>query len=89
MDRLYSQPPEYAAQGAFEVINALQHLDDPALRVIALACAWRNVCAVLGLDPLDGHRIVERMERDCRYRQVNTLDAVRMYVENEMKSKFP
>jgi len=89
LDALYSQPPESAAQGAFEIINVLQQLGSPARQVIALACVWRTVCGVLGLDPLVALRVVERMERDCRYRQVNTLSAVRRYVEHELLPHFP
>jgi len=89
LDRLHSQPAESAAQGAFAVIDALQHLGSPASQAIALACAYRNVCAVLGLDPLEIQRIVERMERDCRYRHANTLSAVRAYAERELLAHFP
>ena len=29
------------------------------------------------------------MEQDCRYRQVNTLNAVRRYAERELKPHYP
>jgi len=89
LDSLYSQSPDSAARGAFVVIDALQRLGSPAQQVIALACAWRNICAVLGIDPLEAQRVVARMERDCRYRQVNTLNAVRKYTEGELLPHFP
>jgi len=89
LDRLHSQSADSAAQGAFEVINAMQGLESPASQVIALACAYRNTCAVMGIDPAEAQRVVERMERDCRYREVNTLSAVRKYVERELLPHFP
>jgi len=89
LDPLHSQTPESTAQGAFEVINAMQHLGSPAKQVIALACAYRNVCEVLGIDPLEAQRIVARMEQDCRYRLVNTLSAVRAYTARELLPHFP
>jgi len=89
LDPLHSQTPESAARGAFEVINAMQHLGSPARQMIALACAYRNVCEVLGIDPLEAQRIVARMEQDCRYRLVNTLSAIRTYAERELLPHFP
>jgi len=89
LDSLHSQPAHSAAQGAFAVIDALQHLGSPSAQVIALACASRNICAVLGLDLLEMQRIVERMEQDCRYRHVNTLNAVREYARGELLKHFP
>jgi len=89
LDSLHSQSPDSAARGAFAVIDALQRLGSPARQVIALACAYRNVCGVLGIDPLEVQRVVARMEQDCRYRQVNTLNAVRQYTEGELLPHFP
>jgi len=89
IDSLHSQSPESAARGAFEVINTLQRLGSPAKQVIALACAYRNICEVLEVDPQETLNIVWRMEQDCRYRQVNTLSAVRKYTEGELLPHFP
>ena len=56
--------------------------------MIGLACAFKNFCEVLSLDPMEVLRVVSRMEQDCRYRQVNTLNAVR-YAERELKPHYP
>lgn len=85
IDALHGRSPESAATGAYVVLDAVQNIQRPAEQVVALACAYKNVCNVLGLDPMEPLRIVERMERDCRFRQVNTLSAVRRYVENELR----
>ena len=60
------------------MIDSVQSLGHPADQVIGLACAFKNFCEVLGLDPMEVLRVVSRMEQDCRYRQVNTLNAVRL-----------
>ncbi len=89
IDALHSQTAESAATGAFVVLDAVQSLGSPARQVIGLACAMRNICDVLGLDPHEVFRVVSRMEQDCRFRQVNTLGAVRRYAEQEMKQLLP
>ncbi|WP_242893371.1 hypothetical protein [Stenotrophomonas maltophilia] len=89
IDGLHSRSAESAARGAFVVIDSVQSLGHPADQVIGLACAFKNFCEVLGLDPMEVLRIVSRMEQDCRYRQVNTLNAVRRYAERELKPHYP
>ena len=88
-DALHTRSPASAATGAFVVLDGVQNIEHPADQVVGLGCAFKNFCDVLGLDPGEVLRVVERMERDCRYRQVTTLSAVRRYVENELRPKFP
>ena len=89
IDALHSRTAERAATGAFVVIDAVQGLGHPADRVLGAACAFKNFCEVLELDPGEVLRIVSRMEQDCRFRQVNTLSAVRRYTENEIRRLLP
>ncbi len=88
-DALHSQTAESAANGAFVVLDAVQHLGSPARQLIGLGCAMRVICDTLSFDPNEIFRVVSRMEQDCRHRQVNTLSAVRKYAENEMRQLIP
>lgn len=88
IDALHSRSPEGAARGAFVVIDGVQRLGHPVDQVIALGCAYKNFCEVLGLDPMEVLRVVSRMEQDCRFRQVATLSAVRKYAERELLPHF-
>lgn len=82
-DRLYSQRPEAAAEGAIAAVNGVQNLP-PEAQVIGLATAFKHATDVLMLDRAQLLHAVERMEADCRFRNANTLDAVRRYIEGEL-----
>jgi hypothetical protein len=71
------------------VLDGLQNIEHPADQVIGLATAFKYVAAACGYDPLDLIVLIERMEIDCRFREVNTLDAVRQYAEQEIARKLP
>lgn len=86
-DRVTNTTPEALASGAFVVIDALQNIH-PAQQVLALAGAFKITAEVLHLDPRDVLRIVDRMERDCRFTNRNTLDAVHAYVDGEIRKRF-
>lgn len=68
-----------ASKGAFAAINGLQHVSDPAAQVIGAAAALRALAFSINTTPERCLRIVERMEQDCTYREVNTMSAVRKY----------
>jgi len=88
IDALHSQSAEAAANGAFVVLDAMQQVGHPAKQVIGLACAFKNICRVAGVEPNELFAIVDKMEADCRYRFVNTLSAVEKYAEHEIARKF-
>jgi hypothetical protein len=86
-DRVLSSSPSAAAEGAFEVINALQDLH-PARQVLALAAALKVTADVLQIDPRELLSVVERMQADCRFRNEETFNAIAAYVDGEIKRKF-
>ena len=77
-----------AASGAFEVLNGVQNIQHPADQLLGLACAFKAFAEVTGFKPAELFEVISRMERDCRFRNVNTLSAVRKYVEGEVKEKL-
>lgn len=79
--------PEAAALGAFKVINTLQDLH-PDQQVIALAAAFKVTADVLQIDPRWLLHVVERMQRDCTFRNEDTFNAVSAYVDGEIKRRF-
>ncbi|MBS7457670.1 hypothetical protein [Coralloluteibacterium stylophorae] len=83
-DRLFSRPATVAADGAMQVITALQWTE-PAAQVIACATALDSYCAELGLDPREVLSVVGRMKADCRFRHLRTFDAVAAFVRNEVR----
>lgn len=71
------------------VLNVLQDIEHPADQLIGLACAFKYVAEACGYEPTDLLSLIGRMEADCRFREVNTLSAVRKYAENEIAKKLP
>jgi hypothetical protein len=67
----------------------MQDIKHPADQLLGLACAFKTVADVCEFTPAEMFEVIARMERDCRFRQVNTLSAVRKYVEGEIKAKYP
>lgn len=88
-DSLFSRSAESAAQGAFEVLNIAQALPHPAEQLIALATAFKFMTEACGFEAAELYHVIDRMEADCRFRQVNTLNAVRAYCEHEINQKLP
>lgn len=86
---LYARSAEAASQGAMTVLNVLQDIEHPADQLIGLACAFKFVAAACEHAPTDLLMLIDRMEMDCRFREVNTLSAVRKYAENEIAKKLP
>ena len=86
-DRVLSSSPEAAAQGAFEVINALQDLH-PDRQVLALAAALKVTADVFEIDPRELLGIVSRMEAQARFDNQDFFSAVTLYVEGEIKRKY-
>jgi len=87
-DRVLSSSPEAAAQGAFEVVSALQDLHS-ARQVLALAAALKVTAEVLDIDPRELLSVVGRMEADARFNNQDYFSAVALYVEGEIKKKYP
>lgn len=86
-DKLFAQSPETAAAGAFQVINGVQRLPS-AQQAIGVATAYKQLCESIGIDPRELLYVVARMEADCRYRNVNTLSAVRKYIDRQVTEKL-
>lgn len=86
-DQVHSRSAQAAAQGAMQVLSFMQDVPHPADQVLGLACAFKNVAEGLGLSVTELLAQIDRMEADCRFRQVNTLAAVRAYVDGELKRK--
>ena len=89
VDALHSRSAKAASEGAFAVLNCTQTIMHPADQVLGLACAFKNMLETCGLSAAEVFALIDRMEADCRFRQVNTLAAVRRYCEGEIKAKFP
>ncbi len=86
---LYSRTAVAASQGAMTVLDGVQNIEHPADQLIGLACALKFLCEATGHTPAALMELVGAMERDCRYREVNTLSAVRKYAELEVAKKLP
>ena len=86
-DGLFSQSAASAAAGAFRVINGVQGLP-PAQQALGIATAYKQMCESIGIDPRELLYVVARMEADCRYRNANTLSAVRKYIDHQVKEKL-
>jgi len=86
-DRVLASSPTAAAEGAFEVITALQDLH-PARQVLALAAALKVIAEVLEIDPRELLSIVGRMQDDCHFRNEDTFSAVAAYAAGEIKQRF-
>lgn len=86
---IHSRSAGAAASGAFAVLNGVQTVQHPADQLIGLATAFKYMAAACGYEPLSLLTLVERMERDCRHREVNTLAAVQKYVDIEVARKLP
>ncbi len=69
-------------------INGVQAAEHPADQLIGLATAFKYMADACGYSPTQVIGLVERMEDDCRYREVNTLSAVEKYVTNEVARKL-
>ena len=85
-DCCLSASPVAAAQGAFEVITALQDLH-PARQVLALAAALKITADVFEIDPRELLGIVGRMQADAHFNNEDFFNAVSAYVEGEIKGK--
>lgn len=85
---LYSRSAVAASQGAMTVLDVLQNIEHPADQLIGLACAFKFIADACGHAPTDLLQLVARMEQDCRYREVNTLSAVRKYADLEIARKL-
>ncbi len=71
------------------MLNGVQDIEHPADQVIGLATAFKFICEATGHAPVALLSLVDQMERDCRFREVNTLSAVRKYAELEIAKKLP
>lgn len=87
-DFLHTRAPDEAALGAFAYVDAVQERH-PVLQVLGAAAFLRIACTRLSLTPEHVLEVVEAMERDCRYRNVNTFEAVRAYIDGEIRAKSP
>lgn len=87
-DRLFSQTPQALARSAFKVIHGIQTESEPETRVAGVGLVFKVMCESLGLKPGEVLALTDRMEADCRYRDENTLNAVRTYVNNEITRKL-
>lgn len=87
MHRLQSLPAEAVAKAAIETLNGVQQ-NGPQEQILGLASALQSMCRATGIDVREVFYIVGRMERDCRFRNVNTLDAVQRYCDEEIKKKL-
>jgi hypothetical protein len=83
-DRISMLTPQLAADGAFRALNGVQNAD-PAAQVAGLALALRVFCEELFIKPEEELLRTIRFERDCAYRNENTIDAVRQYVRGELR----
>lgn len=88
-DALFSRSAHAASKGAFAALNGIQDVEHPADQLIGLACAFNTFARVCGVAPMTLLHMVERMEADCRFREVNTLSAVQRFAENEVRKKLP
>ncbi len=88
-DSLITRTPQAIALGAFQVINVTQEVRHPSDQILSLALVLKYLCEACGFTPGELFHIVDQMERDCRFRDVNTLDAVKTYITNEIRQKFP
>jgi len=70
------------------VLDVLQDIEHPADQLIGLACAFKFVADACGYPPTALLALTDRMEADCRFREVNTLSAVRQYAEHEIARKL-
>ena len=86
---LYSRSAVAASQGAMTVLDGVQNIEHPADQLIGLACAFKFLCDATGHHPMAVIDLVGHMERDCHYREVNTLSAVRKYADLEVAKKLP
>lgn len=85
-DLLNNMPPEAVALASFEVIDALQrHHLYPANQVGALAATFLLVCSHLKLDPQDVFTATKNLLMADRYAGRQHFNAVKLYVENEIK----
>lgn len=87
-DALHSRSAGAVADGATVVLTALDQIAHPADQLLGLACAFKNFAEVVGFSAAELLHQVEKREADCRFRQVNTLSAVRRYAEGEVRAKF-
>lgn len=70
------------------VIDAMQ-ARRPATQAVALALAFKLLCEELNVRPSRLLEVADAMERDCRYRNENTINAVRRYCHEQIKRKLP
>lgn len=85
---LHSRSAHATSQGAFEALNVLQNIEHPADQALGLACALKYVAKATGHHPIELLKLVDRMEADCRFREVNTLAAVERYADEEIGKKL-
>ena len=85
---LHSRSAHAVSRGAFAVLNGVQGIDHPADQLIGTAAAFKYLAMACGYHPHELLAVVDRMERDCIYREENTLSAVAKYAENEVGRKL-
>jgi hypothetical protein len=88
-EALCSRSAFAVARGAFLAINGIQTTEHPADQLLGLTTAFKFMAEACGYTPGQLLHITDLMEDDCRYRDVNTLDAVRMYVDREVAQQLP
>lgn len=88
-ESLTSRSATAAANGAFNCINGIQNAQHPADQLLGLAIVFKHMCDACGYTPGQLFHITDRMEDDCRYREVNTLAAVGEYIHKEVASALP
>lgn len=89
VDALHARSAGAVADGAMTILVALDNIKHPADQLLGLACAFKNFADACGFSVNELLHQVDQREADCRFRQVNTLSAVRRYAEGEIRSKFP
>jgi hypothetical protein len=63
-------------------------IEHPADKLLGLIYAAKVMADACGFSIGELFEQCDKRERDCRFRQVNTLSTIRAYAEGEVRSKY-